>query len=359
MFTEEQAEEFVATNSPLRINYGISRCAGTSGQNTVTCYTGGKKYTVTGGGYDMEGAVLGNWLTDCAPFVDECKKMSNYNYSCLIFCDTETRKRSNDYRQGCSIRIDGRVGVSCVMSLFREVTGCALVKVSQTSRQSVYQIRPDLEQEVDGHQPGKAEKDGGLAPMAFLQAHQPYTADAKKMLLPYKSMRQAWNALVRNENRYWLIFILTQQGVVSPAAQRRLACRFVRETPLHDGRRIWDLLSDRRSKAVVEMAENYADGKTTEEELERARKAAYSIVQFTEDMQLVLDESVAPLAATQTAGTRLSSVVNDTSFQCVSAVFLHALAVNKDLPDVSAAVRAAHVAHVKMIAELGNPFEEE
>lgn len=58
-------------------------------------------------------------------------------------------------------------------------------------------------------------------------------------------------------------------------ALRLLACRFVRETPLADGRRVWDLLSDARSRAAVEVAERYAVGQATEKELDAARGAAW------------------------------------------------------------------------------------
>ena len=55
---------------------------------------------------------------------------------------------------------------------------------------------------------------------------------------------------------------------------RLFACWCVRNTPLVDGRVVWDLLTDERSRTAVEVAERYADGLATNEELGVARNVA-------------------------------------------------------------------------------------
>ncbi len=55
---------------------------------------------------------------------------------------------------------------------------------------------------------------------------------------------------------------------------RLFACWCVRHTPLADGRVVWDLLTDKRSQTAVEVAELYADGLATDDELDAARAAA-------------------------------------------------------------------------------------
>jgi len=55
---------------------------------------------------------------------------------------------------------------------------------------------------------------------------------------------------------------------------RLFACWCVRNTPLHDGRKVWDLLTNKRSRNAVEVAERYARGKATEEELAAAKALA-------------------------------------------------------------------------------------
>jgi len=55
---------------------------------------------------------------------------------------------------------------------------------------------------------------------------------------------------------------------------RLFACWCVRNTPLSDGRKVWDLLDDKRSREAVEVAERYAEGNATKEDLNAARTAA-------------------------------------------------------------------------------------
>jgi len=55
---------------------------------------------------------------------------------------------------------------------------------------------------------------------------------------------------------------------------RKFVCRVVRETPLHDGRKVWNLLTDERSRTAVEVAELYIEDKATSGELRGAAWAA-------------------------------------------------------------------------------------
>ena len=54
----------------------------------------------------------------------------------------------------------------------------------------------------------------------------------------------------------------------------RFACWCVRETPLPDGRKVWDLLTDERSRRAVEVKEAWIDGLATDAELAAAWFAA-------------------------------------------------------------------------------------
>jgi hypothetical protein len=57
---------------------------------------------------------------------------------------------------------------------------------------------------------------------------------------------------------------------------RSFACWCVRETPLASGRKVWDLLVDERSRNAVVVAELFANGDATREELQAANSAACS-----------------------------------------------------------------------------------
>ena len=58
--------------------------------------------------------------------------------------------------------------------------------------------------------------------------------------------------------------------------QRLFACWCVRHTPLADGRKVWDLLTDERSKNAVRVAERFAYGESSEKELAAAEDAAWA-----------------------------------------------------------------------------------
>ena len=57
---------------------------------------------------------------------------------------------------------------------------------------------------------------------------------------------------------------------------RQFACRCIRETPLASGGITWDLLTDPRSRHAVEVAEKYAVGDATQEELDAAWGTAFA-----------------------------------------------------------------------------------
>jgi hypothetical protein len=86
------------------------------------------------------------------------------------------------------------------------------------------------------------------------------------------TLAQAWAKCRRPS---WMLWALAKIcGGFVDARYRLLACRFARETPLADGREVWDLLTDERSRAAVEAAERHAVGLATDEELYSAWCAA-------------------------------------------------------------------------------------
>lgn len=74
----------------------------------------------------------------------------------------------------------------------------------------------------------------------------------------------------------WQLWAFTRRGVATDRDLRLFACRCVRETPLADGRRVWDMLTDPLSRAAVEAAERFARGDATRDELAAARDAAWA-----------------------------------------------------------------------------------
>ena len=166
-----------------------------------------------------------------------------------------------------------------------------------------------------------------------------------------KDMGDVWEAMIAEEKHTWLIWTATRPGVFSDAVLRKLACRFVRETPLADGRKIWDLLTDERSRKAVEVAEFYANGKATDGELQAARDAAYAVA-FAAADAAARDAAYAADAAACAAFAAFAAA--RAAFAAACAAFA-AFAAASDAAD--AAYDAAKAAQVRMIAELGNPFK--
>jgi hypothetical protein len=86
-----------------------------------------------------------------------------------------------------------------------------------------------------------------------------------------ENLREVWEKCERSD---WMIWALRKIDFKDDRKYRLYACACVRGTPLADGRTLWDLLTDDRSRNAVEVAERYAEGKASEEERLEARKAA-------------------------------------------------------------------------------------
>ena len=88
-----------------------------------------------------------------------------------------------------------------------------------------------------------------------------------------KDIETAWAICPRSD---WMIWALRKIGFKDPRKYRLWACACIRGMPLADDRTLWDLLTDERSRVVVEVAERYANGNATEEERADAYASATS-----------------------------------------------------------------------------------
>jgi len=87
----------------------------------------------------------------------------------------------------------------------------------------------------------------------------------------HKSLKAAWEACARPD---WMLWLLDAVKHEDDKTYRLFACWCVRNTPLADGRKVWVLLTDKRSRDAVEVAERFAVGEATREELATAWVAA-------------------------------------------------------------------------------------
>jgi hypothetical protein len=185
----------------------------------------------------------------------------------------------------------------------------------------------------------------------FLKQHSACTRGAKWALSIGEDMVDVWDAMIEYGKYEWLLWTATRPGVFPDFVLRKLACRFILETPIADGRKIWDLLTDDRSKNAVEVAEAYADGKATDGELQAAEAAAYAAAAA----------ACAARAACATAYAAAYAASDDAAY----AAYAAAEAASDDAAYAAAddaaeaAYDVAEAAQIKMIAELGNPFKQD
>ena len=103
-------------------------------------------------------------------------------------------------------------------------------------------------------------------------------------------LADAWDRCHRAD---WLLWLDGALDLLTDRERRLIACRVVRETPLGDGRKVWGLLADDRSRRAVAIAERYAGGAATDDQL----SAAYADARAAADA-----------AATYAARARASAV---------------------------------------------------
>ena len=114
-----------------------------------------------------------------------------------------------------------------------------------------------------------------LSPAAFCHETEACIA-GREFAVTQPTMADVWDNCPRVD---WLVWVLDALGASDAHAKplRLFACAAVRKTPLGDGRTVWDLLTDPRSFDAVEVAERFANGEATREELRAARAAAYAV----------------------------------------------------------------------------------
>jgi hypothetical protein len=194
----------------------------------------------------------------------------------------------------------------------------------------------------------------------FLKEHSACIDGAKWALSIGEDMAGVWDAMIEHGKREWLVWTATRPGVFPDSVLRKLACRFIRETPLSDGRRVWDLLKDERSRRAVEVAELYANGKATDGELQAAYAAADAAYAATDAAARVAARAAAR-AARVAALAATDAAARDAAYAAARAAARAAAYAAYDADAARAAAYAAYdaanAAQVQMIAELGNPFK--
>ena len=105
-----------------------------------------------------------------------------------------------------------------------------------------------------------------MTPKQFC-AHFDACSDGEEFAANFKTMADVWDACPRAD---WLLWILDKLGIKDEKKLRLFGCWCMRNTRLADGRTVWDLLTNERSRKAFEIAEAVAKGEATQKELDAA-----------------------------------------------------------------------------------------
>ena len=154
----------------------------------------------------------------------------------------------------------------------------------------------------------------------------------------------------------WRIWIATQAGVLSDRDARLFACWCARQ--------VWHLMRDDRSKRVVEVAELYAIGNATKEDLdvaldaaEAARAAAWDAARAAARAAGLATAWAAEAARAAAWAARAAAWAARATGWAAARAAAWAAAEAAEAAR-AAAWEAAQVAQANRLVEMGNPFKK-
>ncbi len=170
-----------------------------------------------------------------------------------------------------------------------------------------------------------------LTPAEFCEATKA-CAEGRDWALTQPTMADVWENCPNAEWLLWILDAIDQRH--DDRTMRLFAVWCARNTPLADGRKTGDLLTDPRSLAALDVAERYAAGKATDEELHAARAAA--------------------LAAGDAARDAAEAAARDAALAAARDAALAAGAAGDAAGDAASAAQADHLRTMVV-----NPFRKE
>jgi len=111
-----------------------------------------------------------------------------------------------------------------------------------------------------------------MTPKEFCEATNA-CSEGRKFALKYQSMSEVWANCPKVD---WLLWITDKTGRPDDRTLRLFAVWCALNTPLADGRKTGNLITDPRSFAALEVAERFANGQASQDELAAARDAAWN-----------------------------------------------------------------------------------
>ena len=192
-----------------------------------------------------------------------------------------------------------------------------------------------------------------MSPADFCEATEA-CADGREFALTRPTMADVWDECPRPD---WLLWIVEKLGQQPDGRTLRLfAIWCARSTPLPDGCKTGDLLTDPRSFAALEVAERFAHGRATSEELSAAQAAARAAARAAQAAWAAGDAArdaayAAWDAAWDAAGDAAEYAAWAAAWAAARAAAQAAQAAAR------AAARDAQAAHLRTL--MRNPFRQE
>ena len=95
-----------------------------------------------------------------------------------------------------------------------------------------------------------------------------------KSLTDKKEQAMMGEVWPRMDNRDYMLWVISQERVLTKRERVALSVRFIKETHLADGRTVYDLLTDQRSIDAIAVCEAYVRGEASDAAWDAARAAA-------------------------------------------------------------------------------------
>ena len=142
-----KAKRLYVTNTikELEFKYTISRARDTYGYNICSLWIhtddGQEKVASSyGGGYDLEGVCLANWIESNFLFEDGLKAMKPGEFHVLSFYDVKAKKTRKHYHPGYIVSLTGKRGFSSMESILSAL-GFYLVPTERKANVQRYIIK--------------------------------------------------------------------------------------------------------------------------------------------------------------------------------------------------------------------------
>jgi len=163
-------------------------------------------------------------------------------------------------------------------------------------------------------------------------------SQAREWAKDVKDLKTAWATCPRSD---WMMWALHRIDFKDERKFRLCACQCVRETPLADGRTLWDLLTDERSRNAVEVAERFAEGKATDDERSVAYAYAYYAAYDAAAADAYDAAAAAAIAATITADDAAYAYAIGAAAAALAAAYAAAVEAAAYADDADAARKTA------------------